>query len=60
METKKWYRSRTLWTNALMLIGIAVLKFSGQDMIDAEVQASVIVFANVVLRVITNTGLTAK
>jgi hypothetical protein len=29
-------------------------------MIDAEVQASVIVFANVVLRVITNTGLTAK
>ena len=57
---KKWYHSKTLWTN---LIGITVIVVStvlsneeiAQEVLTAE--ASILVVINMVLRIITKQGL---
>ena len=51
--SKKWYASKTLWSNAVMLAGVIVLNTTGQDLLTPEVQAAIITVVNVVLRVIT-------
>lgn len=58
--TKKWYRSKTLWTN---LIGLAVVIVSvvfAREDIASEIltaEASLLVVINFILRLITNEGL---
>lgn len=59
MGDKKWYHSKTIWANALMLIGSVVLQFTGSDFLSLEVQASVMAGVNVLLRAMTKQGLTA-
>jgi len=59
MGSKKWFHSKTLWTNALMLVGVAVLEFTGQNPLNTEMVASVLVIVNAVLRAVTKTGLPA-
>lgn len=57
---KKWYHSKTLWTN---LIGLAVIIISvifvrediANEVMTAE--ASILVVINLILRLITNQGL---
>ena len=46
---KPWYLSKTLWANALALVGMAVQTKTG-FVVDAEVQAAVLAFINVLLR----------
>lgn len=58
--TKQWYHSRTLWTNVVMFIGVALLEIGNIDMLTPELQASIITGVNVLLRLITKQGLTAK
>jgi len=55
---KKWYASKTLWTNALMLAAVVVYNATGQDYLTPEVQGAIITVVNVVLRVITKEELT--
>lgn len=50
---KKWYASKTLWSNALMLGGVIVLNATGQDLLTPEVQGAILVVVNVILRVVT-------
>jgi len=50
---KKWYASKTIWSNAVMLAGVIVLNATGQDILTAEVQGAILVVVNVVLRVVT-------
>ena len=57
LETKKWYYSRTLWVNVLFAIGILAQSVTGTEVLDAEVQAAIIVVINFVLRLITKQGL---
>ena len=55
---KKWYCSRTIWANALMLAGALIANISGQDILTPEVQASILAVVNVILRVVTKEEIT--
>jgi hypothetical protein len=50
---KKWYQSKTLWSNVLMLGGVVILNATGKDILTPEVQAAILVVVNVILRVVT-------
>ena len=56
---KKWYQSKMLWAN---IIGIAVILTSAFGFEDVSTkllagEASILAFINLILRLITNTGL---
>jgi len=55
---KKWYLSKTLIVNVVAGIAVIIQALTGQEWLDAEAQAAIIVIINVILRVITNQGLT--
>ena len=57
LEAKKWYYSKTLWVNALFAIGILLQSVTGTEVLDAEVQAAIIVLINFILRLVTKSGL---
>jgi len=52
---KKWYMSKTLWTNFLMFIGIAIQEITGTDILPMELQIQIIAIVNILLRLITKT-----
>lgn len=54
---KKWYLSKTLIVNALMLIAMFVAEASGIEM-PAELQGSIMVIVNWILRIVTTEPLT--
>jgi len=49
---KKWYLSKTLIVNAIMLVAMFVAEASGVEM-PAELQGSIMVIVNWILRLIT-------
>lgn len=53
MDSKKWYASKTLWTNTLALISIIVQGITGKEIISLEIQATALAVINLVLRLIT-------
>jgi len=53
---KKWYLSKTLIVNALMLVAMFVSEASGIE-IPAELQGSIIVIVNWILRIVTTEAL---
>ena len=55
---KKWYASKTIWTNAVMLIGVIILNTTGKNLLTPEVQVSIVTVINVILRVVTNEEIT--
>ena len=57
---KKWYLSKTLWVNALMFAGVVTQQIAGQNLLDANVQGSIIVVINLILRVVTKEKLNWK
>ena len=58
MESKKWYRSKTLWTNTIMFAGVIIAEFTGENPLNPELVATIIAGVNMVLRTITKEGLT--
>lgn len=56
MATKKWYKSRTLWVNAISMASILVLQFAGVELTANETGAALVV-VNAIMRVITKAGL---
>jgi len=53
MQTKAWWRSKTLWIN--VIAGAALLAQSQLGLvIDGEVQAAILTVVNLLLRLITN------
>ena len=50
---KKWYLSKTLIVNAIMLVAMFVAEASGVET-PAELQGSIMVIVNWILRLITN------
>uniref|UniRef100_A0A6M3IPG4 Holin n=1 Tax=viral metagenome TaxID=1070528 RepID=A0A6M3IPG4_9ZZZZ len=59
MEDKKWYKSKTLWMNGIAAVAIVYQMVTGSQFASAEEQAGIIVVINLVLRLITKSGLTA-
>lgn len=54
---KKWYASRMIWANLLMLIGSAVQQATGHDILSADLQLQLLATINLILRWRTNTGI---
>ena len=54
---KKWYKSKTMWINLLAAIAVLIQAITGTAWLDAELQAAIIVVINVVLRLLTHSGL---
>jgi hypothetical protein len=55
---KPWYTSKTLWGNTLAGVALLAQAYWG-FVIDAEAQAGLLVVMNLILRVITKSGLSA-
>lgn len=59
VQVKGWYRSRTVWVNAVVLIGLALAQFGVMDVPWSEEQASeaalaILTLVNMALRVVTD------
>ena len=57
METKKWYHSRTLVLNALVVLGSVISGITGENWLDGETQLIVLAVIDLILRIRTNQGL---
>jgi hypothetical protein len=55
--SKPWYTSKTVWFNAVALIAL-ILQAQYGFVLDEATQASIIVFANLILRSITKQEIT--
>ena len=55
---KPFYLSRTLWINLIACVAILVQHLTGTAFIDAEGQVAILAVVNLVLRIITNQGVT--
>ena len=58
MESKAWYTSKTLWVNLIAVIAIAAQGISGHEVINAELQASILAAINMILRFVTKSQVT--
>lgn len=54
---KKWYTSKTMWVNIIATGAIIAQVTTGKVVIDAEAQAAILAVINLVLRMITKTGI---
>ncbi len=54
---KKWYMSKTLWVNALMIAGMVAEYFIVEKIYSPEIHAIVIAVINLGLRIVTKSGL---
>jgi len=49
---KKWYRSRTVWTNLVMLVAAVLASEAGIDL-EPEETAAIVTVINLILRLFT-------
>ena len=56
-KSKKWYKSRTLWANAVAIVVIVVQYLTDKSIIDVQAQAMLLAISNIVLRTITDSKL---
>ena len=57
---KKWYQSKTLWTNAVGFVAMIATAIGVDGEVSAQILAAeglILAIVNAVLRAITNTGL---
>ena len=59
MDTKPWWTSKTLWVNAIAFVALLVQQFGAGFIIDAETQVGILAVLNVLLRLVTKTGIGA-
>ena len=57
MDSKPWYTSKTLWVNAIAFAALAIQSFGTGFVIGVEEQAGILIVLNILLRIITKTGL---
>ena len=53
VQATPWYASKTLWVNAIALIALLVQSITGHELLNVEIQASILAGINLVLRFIT-------
>ena len=57
---KSWYKSKTMWVNAIAVVGIVLQQLLGESfVIDQSAQIGILAVVNLVLRAITKEGLSA-
>ena len=59
MDPKPWYASKTLWVNAIAFVALLVQSFGTGFVIGAEEQVGILAVLNLVLRLVTKTGISA-
>ncbi len=57
METKKWYMSKTMWTNGLAGLAGIFQGITGEAWMNPEAQVGILALINLVLRAVTKTGI---
>ena len=50
---KKWYLSKTLWTNFIGFVAIVIQVATNKELLPMELQAQILIFINFILRLIT-------
>ena len=55
---KPWYHSKSLWVMAVALVASIISGATGETWLDGEMQTSIVSLIGLILRVITNQGLT--
>jgi hypothetical protein len=58
MDTKKWYASKTIWTNVIAMLWIFVGPVVGTPELSPETNIAILGVINVILRLITKTEVT--
>ena len=53
MELKKWYTSKTLWANAVVIAAIILQGVTGKEILPTEYQGVILGVVNMALRLIT-------
>ncbi|MCJ7690701.1 MAG: hypothetical protein MUO60_15490 [Clostridiaceae bacterium] len=56
--SKKWYLSKTIYANSIMLVGVIAQQIAGKDIITPELQVVILSVVNLILRSITKENLT--
>ncbi len=56
-NTKRWYHSKTLYVN-ILAVSVLIIEANTSQVISPEVQVSILGVINLILRLVTNTGLT--
>ena len=51
--TKKWYQSKTLMANVVLILGIIAQIFTNTQIMDPEIQAVIVSVVNIILRFMT-------
>ena len=57
MQTKPFWKSRTLWTNVIAIVAL-ILEAQLGKVLTPETQIGILGAINIILRLITNEGLT--
>jgi hypothetical protein len=57
MFTKKWWKSKTLWFNALSIAIVIIQALTDTNYIPIEIQAPTMAIMNILLRSVTNKSL---
>lgn len=58
MDSKSWYTSKTLWVNAIAIVAIVVQGVTGKEVLNIELQATILAGINMVLRLVTKSAVT--
>lgn len=58
IANKKWYLSKTIYINALMLTVAVAQQIAGKDIITPELQVVILSVVNLILRSITKENIT--
>lgn len=53
---KKWYHSKVLWANAILIIALIVEANTG-EVLTPEMQVAILGVVNIVLRLVTSQGI---
>jgi hypothetical protein len=55
---KKWWKSKTVWVNAILLSAAIAQGITGKEVLNAEAQAAILVGINLLLRIVTREQIT--
>lgn len=55
---KKWYLSKTIYVNSIMLVGVIAQQIVGKEIITPELQVVILSVVNLILRTVTKENIT--
>ena len=54
MESKPFWQSKTFWVNAIAGVAMVVQSVTGHEILDMEIQATILAVVNIIIRFITH------